>query len=222
MLPLLAAADYGIAVAIGVIFLMFIVVGWVIVQGTRAQLQWRRAVDAGDVNAITMLVGDEIARWKTMRMPKTMPPATWHGVQSAELAAATPDGVRISASAESQYALVDGQRRETSSPFKEAMRVTAKIADMVLYDIPNVRLPYVQVDMYSTYRDDAGSSQRCVLSTIARRDVADVLDWDEMEAEQIIATFGGRFLLDDRGNPLPIDPEQTTPSGVPAVFYEDN
>ena len=76
--------------------------------------------------------------------------------------------------------------------------------------------------MYSTYRDDAGSSQRCIISTIARREVAELFDWDEMEAEEIVRAFGGRFVLDDRGNPLPVNPEQTTSTGVPAVFYEDN
>ena len=29
-----------------------------------------------------------------------------------------------------------------------------------------------------------------------------------MEAEEVVRAFGGRFLLDDRGNPLPIDPER--------------
>lgn len=220
-MPVLAASDYGLMVAVGVIFLLFLIVGWVIVQGTRAQLQWRKGVEAGDVALITIMVGDELARWKTMRMPKGTDPAVWHGVQSADLLEARPDGVRVSAQAEAQYGLVEGRRREVASAVEQAMRVTAKIADMVMYDIPNVRLPHVQVDVYRTFNDEAGSTQKCIMSTLATREVADGLAWDEMDAEEVVRSFGGRFLLDDRGNTLPIDPDETTPSGVPAAFYKD-
>ena len=58
-------------------------------------------------------------------------------MQSAELVEVRPDGVRFSASADGQYASVDGERREVSGPLIEGMRVTAKLADMALYDIPN-------------------------------------------------------------------------------------
>jgi hypothetical protein len=221
-LPLLAASDYGLVIAVAVLFVLFFVVGWVIVQGTRAQMAWRRLVDLGDVDAIKTLVGDEVQRWKAMRMPKGTRPSVWHGVQSAELVSVQPDGVRLSASADGQYAVVEGQRREVSPPLAEGMRVTAKLADMVFYDIPNVKLANVQIDVYSTYRDDSGSSQRCILSTECRREVADVLAWDEMDAEEVVQAFGGRFLLDDRGNPLNVDPEAKIATGVPAVFYKDD
>lgn len=222
VLPLLAASDYGLVVGIAFVLFLFVVVGWVIVQGTRAQMAWRTLVEQGDVSAIQTLVGDEVAHWKSMRMPKGVHPGVWHGVQSAELIAATPDGVRLSASADGQYAMVDGQRREISGALREAMKITARLADMVLYDIPNVKLPTAQIDVYSTYRDGAGSGQQCILSTICGREVADALPWDEMDAEEVVRAFGGRCSLDDRGNPLPIDPDATTSSGVPAAFYKDD
>jgi hypothetical protein len=222
ILPLLAASDYGLVIAVAVLFLMFFAVGWVIMQGTRAQMAWRRAVDAGDVPTIQMLVSEELLRWKTIRMPKGTRPSVWHGVQSAELVDVKADGVRISASADGQYAMVDGERREVSGPLIEGMRVTAKLADMVLYDIPNAKLPNVQIDIYSTYRDDTSSSQRCILTTACRRDIADALAWDEMDAEEVVHAFGGRFLLDDRGNPTAVDPTVATATGVPAAFYKDD
>jgi hypothetical protein len=220
-LPLLAASDYGIAVGIGFVLLMFVVVGWVIVQGTRAQLAWRQLVEAGDVDAITTLVTEELQHWKSMRMPKGTDPAVWHGVQSAELVSVAPEGVRLSAAAEGQYAMVDGVRREVTSALDQAFKVTAKLADMAMYDIPNVRLPDCQIDVYTTYHDESGPTQRCVLSTMCRREVGDALDWDGMGADEIVRAFGGRFLLDDRGRPLPIDPESTGRTGVPAAFYKD-
>ena len=157
-----------------------------------------------------------------MRMPKGTRPSVWHGVQSAELVDVQPDGVRLSASADGQYAMVDGERREVSPPLAEGMRVTAKLADMVLYDIPNVRLRERADRHLQHVPRRLGSSQRCILSTICQRDVADVLAWDEMDAEEVVRAFGGRFLLDDRGNPLAVDPEATTASGVPAAFYKDD
>jgi hypothetical protein len=222
ILPLLAASDYGLVIAVAVLFVLFFIVGWIIVQGTRAQMAWRRLVEQGDVDAIQTLVGDEVQHWKAMRMPKGMRPSIWHGVQSAELVGVQSDGVRLSASADGQYAVVEGERREVSPPLAEGMRVTAKLADMVFYDIPNVRMANVQIDVYSTYRDDSGSSQRCILSTTCRRNVADALAWDEMDAEEVVRAFGGRFLLDDRGNPLAVDPEAPTATGVPAAFYKDD
>ncbi|HYM16582.1 MAG TPA: hypothetical protein VEZ14_13580 [Dehalococcoidia bacterium] len=221
LLPLLAASDYGIAVAIGVLMLVFVVVGWVIIQGTRAQLAWRQAVEAGDVPAITTLVTEEIQHWKSMRMPKGADPAVWRGVQSAELVSVSPAGVRLSATAEGQYATVDGVRREIGTPLDQAFKITAKLADMAMYDIPNVRLPDTQIDVYTSYRDESGPAQRCILSTLCTRETGDALDWDELTAEEVVRAFGGRFLLDDRGGPLPIDPEVTGKSAVPAAFYKD-
>lgn len=220
--PLLALSDWGLVFGVGVVLLLFLVVGFVILQGTRAQLYWRQRVNEGDTEIIEMLVTEELGRWKTMKPPKGVDPATWAGVRSADLTEVTPEGVRISAVAEGQYALVNGDRREVSNALDEGMKVTAKLADMVLYDIPNVRLPYVQVDIYSTYRDDAGASQRCILSTYADRETADILPWDELDAGQIIRTLNGRYSLDDRGNPVAINPDATGPTGVPAVYYEDD
>lgn len=220
LLPLLAASDYGIMVGIGIVLLLFLVVAWVIVQGTRAQLAWRALVDAGDVSAIQTLVSEEVTRWKTAKMPKGISPGLWHGVQSAELVEVKPEGVRLSATAEGQYALVDGARRQVTSELDEAFAITARLADMVMYDIPNVKLPYAQVDIYSTFRDEGGAGQRCIMSTLCERDTADAVDWDEMSGEEIVRAFRGRYSLDDHGNPNPIDPDAPA-SGVPAVFYKD-
>jgi len=218
---ILALGEWGLAFGIGVVLLLFLAVGWVIVQGTRAQLYWRKRVDQGDVEAITALVTEEITRWKTARVPKGVDPDVWRGVQSAELVSATPDGIRLSATAEGKFVMAEGARREVRGALQQAMAVTAKLADMAFYDIPNVRLPYVQVDVYSTFRDETGTSQRCVLATLCTREVADALDWDELSGEEVVRAFGGRYLLDDRGNPLPVDPDATARSGVPAAFYRD-
>ena len=221
-LPLLAASDYGLVVAIAFIFAIFLIVGWIIMQGTRAQMDWRKAIERGDVPTTQMIVGEEILRWKTMRMPRGTDATIWHGVQSAELLTVEPHAVRISATADSQYAMVEGERREVIDSLHQGMRVSAKLADMVMYDIPNAKLERTQIDIYSTYRDDSGSSQRCILSIVCTREVADALAWDEMDAEEVVRAFGGRFARDEHGQPLPVDPDPKPRTTVPAVFYEDN
>lgn len=220
-LPLLAASDWGLTIGIGFVVLLFLIVGYVVIQGTRVQLAWRQAVEEGDVDAIQTMVSDELKRWKAMRMPKGTEPGVWHGVQSAEVLEVWPDGVRVSAIAEGQFALVSGERREVSNSLHEGMKLTARLTDMLLYDIPNVRLPYVQVDIYSTYRDADTTSQRCIMSTRAERSVGDDLDWDDMEAAEVVEAFGGRYAMDDRGNALPIEVNAPPPNSVPAAFYSD-
>jgi len=216
----LAVSDWGLAFGSVLVLLLFLVIGYVVVQGTRVQLAWRQRVEEGDVDAIQTLVSEEVNRWKTARMPKGMEPSLWHGVQSAELLEVTPDSFRLSAAAEGQYAQVSGDRRQVSSALREGMKLTAQLVDMAFYDIPNVMLPYVQVDIYSTFRDERGSSQQCILSTLAERSVAAEIDWEATEAEEVVRVFGGRYALDDRGNALPIEPDKPRANGVPSVFYE--
>jgi hypothetical protein len=101
------------------------------------------------------------------------------------------------------------------------VKTTAKLADMLFYDIPNVRLPRVRIDVYSTYRDETGGAQQCIMTTTCDREIAAELDWDETSAEEIVASFGGRYRLDDRGNALPIDIDAPRTS-VPAAFYDES
>jgi hypothetical protein len=220
-LPLLAASEWGLAIAIFGVLVCFIGATWFIVQATRQQLFWRQRAAEGDVDAIRMMVEDEVARWKTMKMPKGETPSTWHGIQTAELLEVSPGGVRISAIAEGQYAVVAGERREVNNSYREALSLTAKLADMLMYDVPNVRLNDARIDIFSTFRDDQAASQRCIMTTSCSRDVAAGLDWDGMDPEEIVRAFNGRYLLDDRGNAMPIEVDAVRES-VPAVFYEDD
>jgi hypothetical protein len=221
-MPLLALSNWGLVIAIGFLFIIVAFISYVVLQGTRTQMVWRERAAQGDVDVIRTLVGDEIERWKTTRMPKGTDTAAWHGVQSAQLLDVTPDSVRVAATAEGEYALVTGERQEVMTAFQQGLGVTAKLADLLLYDVPNVRLPSVQIDIYSTFRDDTGATQRCIISTVCDRAAATDIDWDETPAEDIVRAFGGRFLLDDRGNAMPIAVDAPPQSTVPAAFYKDD
>lgn len=198
---------WGIGWGLLIIFILVLIVAYVIIQETRAQQHWRGLVAGGDVDAVRTLIEDQVEEWRRERPPRDMPASLWQGIQNAELLEVGADYARISTAAEGQYALMGGERREVSSPLDEAMRLTVKLADRFLYDVPNVRLDRVQVDVYTSFRQEHGlASQRCILSTVARRDVAADVDWDGAMPEEIVRQFGGVYRVDELGSPLSVEP----------------
>jgi len=194
---------YGIIVVIIILTL----VSYAVVQETRAQLHWRSLVANGDLDAIRELVETEVERWHGERVPKGIPALLWHGIQTVELTDVSASGARMNCSAEGEYSLVDGRRMETSSPLAEAMKVTQKLADMLLYDIPNIRLEFVQIDAYTAFRDENGHAQaRCILSSIVRRREIENLDWETTSANEFVELVGGRFVADASGGVSEVEP----------------
>ncbi len=188
---------------ITVVFLFF---SWVIVQGTRAQLAYRRAIAAGDMDVIREVVEQTLEQWRSMKRPKEVPPNVWRGVQAMELVSLGPDHIRVGVSAEGQFRLVEGRWQEVTGLLDEAMAVAAKGLEMLLYDIPNVRLPWATVDVYTAFRGPVGQPQRqCILSVSASRQAARNVDWDAWTPAQIISYLEGRYRLDEEGRPLPIE-----------------
>ncbi len=200
-----------------VIGIFVALIAYAVLQETRAQRHWRGLTEAGDVEAIRQILETEIERWRTERVPRGVPASLWHGVQTVELVDVGRDFARVSCSAEGQYAVVDGRRQEVGSPLQEGMKLTRKLADMILYDIPNLRLARVQIDVYTTFRDQSGlASQRCILSTVIDRSRAQDIEWDALSDEEFVRHFGGRFSLDGRGGAHPIDPEEGALRSEPA------
>lgn len=199
---------WGIGWGLLIVAIIVALITYVIVQEMRAQQHWRRLVQQGDLDAIRQIVQSEVERWREDRPPRDVPPSLWHGVQTVELLEIGGDYVRLTCAAEGQYAMVDGQRREVSTALSEGMKLTAKLADMFLYDIPNLRLDRVQIDVYTTFRDRRGAAtQDCILSTLVRRSDAQYVDWEASSPEEIVAIFGGRFRRDQSGAALPIEPD---------------
>lgn len=199
---------WGIGWGILIIAIFVALISYVIIQETRAQNYWRRLVQQGDVDTIRRLIQQEIQRWHEEPAPRDVPLPVWRGVQTVELVEVGPDYARVSCDAEGQYAMVGGQRREVSSALGEGMKMTAKLADMLLYDLTHVRLDRVQIDVYATFRGhESGATQECILSTLVRRSDARDLDWESLSPEEIVAVFGGRYRRDGSGAPLPIEPD---------------
>ena len=85
-----------------VIGIIFVLVGYVVIQGTRAASAWRKAATAGDIGVIQKILEEAIGGWRSSRRPKEVPPEIWRGIQSMELVEVGPDSVRVSCSAESE------------------------------------------------------------------------------------------------------------------------
>jgi hypothetical protein len=201
--------EWGI-VAVSIVF---IVVGYIVLQGTRASLAWRRAAARGDVDVIRQILEDAIASWRSMKRPKELAPDVWRGVQTVGLVDVSPDGARVSCQVESEYRRVGDRWVEVSSPLQEGMAVTVRLVDMLLYEVPNLRLDSARIDVYTTFRDAEGASERaCILSTNARREVARQVDWEGWTAMEIVEAFGGRYRLGERGAALPIELEDDAPA----------
>jgi hypothetical protein len=191
-----------------IVLLLLLFTGFVIVQETAAQMHWRGLVEHGDVDAIRTLVETEIENWHKARVPRDTSALLWHGVQTVELLDVTADSALVSCNAEGENALVSGRRVETSSPLSEGMKITKKVAEMMLYDVPNVKLDRAQIDVYTSFRDQLGRAEpRCILSTMVERHMVEHIDWEETEATDFVTLNDGRFAATDEGlksvEPLP-------------------
>jgi hypothetical protein len=195
--------EWGILIILAILLFT----SYVIVQETRAQLFWRGLVEKGDLKAIRELIETEIETWHRARVPRGTPAMLWHGIQTVELLDVTEHGARVSCNAEGEYALVNGRRLETSSPLSEGMKITMKVAEMLLYDVPNVKLDHFQVDVYTSFRDDSGHAEpRCILSTLVQRSAVEDFDWENDTAASFVEVSGGRFDAAPDGSLKAIEP----------------
>ena len=146
--------------ALLVIFVLFLVLAYIIVQGTRAAIAWRTAAADGDTKVIRDIVEDSLEGWRSQKRPKPVSVEVWRGVQSLQLVHVEADFVRVSATAESDYKLVGGQWLEMRNPLQEGFAITARAAEMLFYELPHYRPERLQIDVYSAFRDDSGATRR--------------------------------------------------------------
>ena len=190
------------------LFIMFLIVTYIVVQGTRAALAWRKAAAEGDVKVIRDIVEDSLGAWRSMKRPKEVPAEVWRGIQSMQIVEVDAEVVRVSCQAEGDFRLVNGRWVETANPLHEAMAVTVKGLDMLLYELSHYKPGRVQIDVYMTMREaDRATERVCILSTTATRENARQIDWEEWTPAQIVEALSGRYRMDDLGQPLPIQVE---------------
>jgi hypothetical protein len=181
-----------------------VILAYVVWQGMRAANKYRELAAAGDLPTIRLIVDEALAEWHSGRPPKGLPPTVWAGVQTMEVVDVGSDYVHVSCSAEGEYKMVDGRWLETKSPLQEGMAITAKATEMLLYELPHLRLDRVVVDVYTTYRDAVGVRRELILSCDARREDAREVDWDDWTPQQITESLGARYRLGEHGQALPL------------------
>lgn len=193
--------------------LFFLLVTYIVVQGARVAMAWRRAAADGDVKVIRMIVEDALSAWRSGRCPKNVPPDVWRGIQSMQLTDLGGDFVRVSAQAQAEYRIQDGTWIEEKNPLQEAIEITARAADMLFYDMPHYRPNRIQVDVYTAFREGEGPTRStCIMSTMAARDQARQVDWEEWSAGDVVDALGARYRPGEFGQPLSI--EVDPPSGI--------
>jgi len=185
---------------------IFLFVGWAVSTEMFQHRAWRRRVQSGDVDIVGALLLEALATWQRARPPKGTSANLWAGVQGAQLVAVDPDGATLSTSAEGEFRSEDGRRVQVSSALDEAIALAARICDMVLYDVPNLRLQFVRVDVYATFSEaDGAPVQKPILTTTAERAVADSLTWEALTAAELLGRFETSYERAANGQPVPIE-----------------
>jgi hypothetical protein len=184
---------------------IFLFVGWAVSTEMFQHRAWRHRVESGDVDIVGALIEEAVGAWGRARPPKATPANLWAGVQGAQLVAVTEDSATLSASAEPEFRSEGSQRVQVSSALDEAIAVAARIVDMMMYDVPNLRLGTVRVDVYSTFSGTNGTPvQQPILSTTADRSIADALTWDALTAQEILGRFETQYERAASGQPMAI------------------
>lgn len=190
-----------------VVIAIFVVVGWAVSTEMFQQRSWRRRVEEGDTPIVAALIEEALGTWRRARPPRGTPANLWAGIQGAQLLAVTDlPSATLSTSAEGEFRTEGGARVQVSTALDEAIALAAKLVDMMLYDVPNLRLRAVRVDVYSTFTGADGMPvQRPIITTTADRATADSLTWEALTPDEILARFDTHYERQPSGQPSPIE-----------------
>lgn len=189
-----------------VTLVIFLAVGWAVSTEMFQHRAWRKRVESGDVDIVAALIEEALSTWRKGRPPRGTPASLWAGVQEAQLIAVEQHGATLSSSAEAEFRTEGGQRVQVASALDAGIALASKLLDMILYDVPNLRLGYVRADIYSTFAGADGTpEQRPIITVTADRSTADGLDWEALTPEEVLGRFGAVYKRADTGQPLPID-----------------
>ncbi len=185
---------------------IFLAVGWAVSTEMFQHRQWRRRVESGDVGIVAALIEEALGAWRRARPPRETAANLWAGVQGAQLVAVAATSATLSASAEGEFRTEDGCRVQVSPALDEAIALAAKLVDMMLYDVPNLRLGSVRVDVYSTFTGSDGTPvQQPILSTTAARSIADSLSWEALTPSEVLGRFDTRYERTTSGQAVPVE-----------------
>jgi hypothetical protein len=179
-------------IVVGTVITMaiFLFVGWVITTEMWQQVSWRRRVNSGDGEIVVALCEEALSDWGKVRPPRGVSAHLWASIQGAQLVAASTAQATVSTSAQGAFRTEGGERIQESTDVQAAMAVAVRLLDMLLYDIPNLRLARIRVDVYGTFTaDDGKPEQRPILTTTADRGIADSLEWEALTPDELLDQF---------------------------------
>jgi hypothetical protein len=195
-------------IVVGVILfaVIFLGVGWAVSTEMFQHRAWRRRVESGDTDIVAALLEESLATWRRGRPPRGTPASLWAGVQAAQLIAVEADGATLSTSAEGEFRTEGTQRVQVASALDEGIALAAKLLDMIMYDVPNLRLGYARIDVYSTFTGANGTpAQLPILTVTAERAEADEMTWEALTPEEILGRFGATYERTPTGQPAAIE-----------------
>jgi len=194
-----------IVVVTVVVMGLFLLVGWAVSVEMFQQRSWRGRVASGDLSIVVALIDEAMTTWRQGRPPRGVPASQWAGVQGAQLVAVDVDYAALTASAEPAFQSTGMGREQVASALEEAIALAVRLLDMMLYDVPNLRLGAVRVDVYTTFMEPGGAqAQQPILSSTATRAEADDLDWEVHSPEEVLARFETVYERAPSGQPVPI------------------
>jgi hypothetical protein len=176
----------------GILFitLLGLALGGMVLQATFAAQKWRTSIAAGDLDVQRQAVENAMETWSRQKPPRGFPPADWQALMSATIVAMDVRRCRASMLVTPDIRVVDNQRREAGRPIDVGRRVTVRLAERLLYEIPYVRFEEIQIDVYSSFVDAEGESQsRCILLTRIDREAAANAPWDTDDASDVLAAW---------------------------------
>jgi hypothetical protein len=180
----------GLGLAIILLLGIGSLLGFMVVQATFAARKWRSVIAEGDRGALMQLLDQTFDAWRSGRPAKGTPPADFRALHTAALIAADHERIRVSMLAEPDVRVVGGQRDEVANEYVVARRAAVRMVERLLYEVPYASFAAAEVDVNLEYRDAAGETQtRCLLTTIARREVAALSDWEHGDPEELLAEW---------------------------------
>lgn len=191
---------------LGVLFvvLLGLALGGIVLQATMAARQWRRVIGEGDLPAIHEAVDAAFEGWRRQKPPKGYPASDWQGLLSASIVALDPARCRVSLLALPDVRVVERERQEVGSALEVARRVSVRMVERLLYEIPHVRFDEVQIDVYTSYfQPDGSSDSACILVTRVEREEAAAAPWDVADE----ATLLRGWLTREAASAEVLDPE---------------
>jgi hypothetical protein len=189
-----------------IVLAIFLLVGWAVATEMFQHRAWRQRVESGDVAIVRALIEEALGTWRRARPPRGTPANLWAGVQGCQLVAVTTESATVSSSAEGEFRTEEGRRVQVSTALDEAIALATRLVDMMLYDVPNLRLATVRADIYTTFTGgDGAPAQQPILSTTALRSIADGLNWEALTPAEVLGRFETVFERGPAGQAQPIN-----------------